>query len=472
MPRRRPQLHCRSGSRRRTDGALALLAGLVAALAAPRAGADAAAIRANLKAFFQAPTAERRRELAAQIAADRAFDRARLSTWLHETELFEPLEPGPRELPVTLRANDPRVVTLRIPKNYDPKHQWPLLYALHGTGGTGPHIIRYLEQVLGPQVDEFVIAAPTAYGQRVIHESGPASDEHPAVLQAVRELVHVDSDRVYITGYSLGGHTTWTIVTLHADQFAAAIPIAGSLVLPEVDKLWEVFLPNLAHTHVLCCWGARDTRAADGTVESEQGGVAGMNRKLMSLAVKAGVSAIPFEDPEKAHGDIVPPDELLANALAKTRAHYPAKVAHTFRRTHQSSAYWVEAAEWKGPAWEEQVFRGTLKAGEDPRDALVRMIRDRLGKLDGEHTGQSVRVNRKRVDDLTIWFGDAPDMAIDWSKPVVINVSGKKVFEDRLEPDLLLCLNEARRTYDFDRLRWAAIHVKSGEKTRVVRGTD
>ncbi|MGE0481818.1 MAG: prolyl oligopeptidase family serine peptidase [Phycisphaerae bacterium] len=451
---------------------LGLVACFAAAFAVAPAAADPGAIRANLKAFFHAPTAERRRELAAQIAADRSFERARLSTWLHEADLFEPLEPGPRELPVTLDTDEKRLVTLRIPASYDAKRKWPLIYALHGTGGAGPQIIRYLEHVLGAQVDEFVIAAPTAYGQRVIHEPGPASDEHPAVIRALRELVHVDSDRVYLTGYSLGGHTSWTVATLHADQFAAAIPIAGSLVLPEVDKLWDVFVPNLAHTHVLCCWGARDTRAADGTVESEHGGVAGMNRKLLSLAVKAGVSAIPFEDPEKAHGDIVPPAELLANALAKTRAHYPAKIEHTFRRTHQSSAYWVEAAEWKGPAWEEQVFRGTLKAGENPRDAMVRMIRDRLGKLDGEHTGQSVRVNRKRVDDLTIWFGDAPDIEIDWAKPVVVNVSGKKVFDDRLEPDLLLCLNEARRTYDFDRLRWAAIRVKSGEKPRVVRGTD
>jgi len=375
---------------------------------------------------------------------------------------FAPREPGPHELSVALDTGEARNVTVRIPKHYDPARAYPLLYALHGTGGDGPGFLQFAERLLEKRVDDYIVAAPTGYGQRVIHEEGPPSSEHIAVLTAVRKYAHVDSDRVYITGYSLGGHTTWTVAVLHADQFAAAIPLAGSFVLPDVDKLWDDFLPNLANTAVLCCWGAKDTKTAGGTVESEHGGVAGMNRKLIERARQAGVAAVGFEDPQQGHGGVWPQPELLDQALSKRRVHYPAKVTHKFRRVTDAQAYWLEAREWKGKEWTEAVFKGTLKPGENPRDALVREIRYRLGQLEGERDGQTISIRRKNVDDIIVWFGDAADAGLDWGKPVLLKASGNKAFEGVLKPSVLMCLSEAARTYDFDRIRWAAVRVKGG----------
>lgn len=435
------------------------------ALLTPLARADETAIRAALGEFFTTRDSTRRAALAKAIEADPAFDRSKLSQWLHAAVPFPPREPGPQELPVALDTGDTRSVTVRIPQNYDPTRAYPLLYALHGTGGDGPGFLPFAELLLGQRRDDFVIAAPTGYGQRVIQEDGPPSSEHMAVLTAVRKYAHVDSDRIYITGYSLGGHTTWTVAVLHADQFAAAIPMAGSLLLPDVDKLWDDFLPNLSNTAVLCCWGAKDTKSADGTVESEHGGVAGMNRKLIERARQAGVAAVGQEDPEKGHGGVRPQADLLEQALSKRRAHDPARVSHKFRRVIDAQTYWLEAREWKGKEWTESVFKSTLKPGEDPHDALIREIRYRLGQLEGERAGQTISIKRKNVDDIMVWIGDTPDTGIDWSKPVLIKASGNKAFEGVLKPSVLLCLREAQRTGDFDRLRWAGVRVRNSKGT-------
>ena len=37
----------------------------------------------------------------------------------------------------------------------------------------------------------------------------------------------VDEDRVYVTGLSMGGFGTWSLLALHPDRFAAAAPICG-----------------------------------------------------------------------------------------------------------------------------------------------------------------------------------------------------------------------------------------------------
>jgi poly(3-hydroxybutyrate) depolymerase len=47
------------------------------------------------------------------------------------------------------------------------------------------------------------------------------------VLELAQSNLEIDSDRVYLTGHSMGGHGTWHLATLHPDRFAAAGPSAG-----------------------------------------------------------------------------------------------------------------------------------------------------------------------------------------------------------------------------------------------------
>ncbi|MCH8807848.1 MAG: hypothetical protein IH986_17420 [Planctomycetes bacterium] len=436
--------------------------------AASPAVADEAAILSDIKAFFESGDIDRRESIARRIESDPDYDRAKVGEWLNRADLFQPLEPGTRTLRIPLDTGQSRSVLLRVPKDYDPKKAWPFIYGLHGSHGTGDGIMRYVEAVLGDAVDDFIIAAPTHYKQAVIHSQGEASAEHPIVWHTLKKTAHIDSDRMYVMGYSLGGHSSWTLGILHADRFAAVLPVAGSFFLPYLEQLWPPFLPNLQNTHVLNSWGAGDDLAQDGVSPSPEGGITESNRKLRDMADEFKLNLISFEDPDKGHGGVRPPRELLDQALSRVRQQYPNVIEHTFRYAYQGRAYWVEVHDWRGKYWVGPNL-GTLRLreGEDPHAAMRREIRSRLGRIRGRIAGQTIDVRRKHFGVCTVWFGDG---MIDWEQPVLLKVSGRKAFEGLLKPDLFVCLMQAVRTYDLQRLRWAGLRFKSGRKTKPITG--
>ncbi len=443
---------------------------LLVALAGGGAGrADEAAILADMRAFFETEDTARRVELAERIEQDPAYDRAQVRAWLHRAGLFTALRPGKLDIQVPLNAGGTRTVVLRIPKDYDPTRPWPLIYALHGMGGHAADIIGYVQHLLGDDVEKYVIAAPDRYADTAIHQNEwPPTGEHSAALLKIRQTVHVDSDRVFVLGYSMGGHTSWTLAMLYADQFAGAIPLAGSFTMIVAEKLWETFLPNVADLPVLCVWGADDTKDNDRR-ESPEGGIAGMNRKLRELTGRLPLPVTMIELPDTGHGGVVPPADELAKILAGTRVQYPRKVEHAFRHLCQGSAYWLEAHRWTGEQWTDKKRTIVLREGEpnlDLDELAAREYRSLLGALSGAIDGQEIRVHRKKINELTVWIGDG---MIDWDQPVVLKTGDKEPFEIKLQPDLYICLAQAARTWDFDRLRWAGIRVRpSAGKPHVV----
>ena len=427
--------------------------------------ADDRAIVADIEAFFRTGELAVRENIVTRIESNPAYQRDRVSDWLHRADLFPAFEPGRHSLSVPLPDNTMRSVTVRVPTKYDSCRPWPLIYALHGTGGNADYIIDYIEHVLGPRIDQYIVSAPTGYEEVVIHtEVWPPRGEHLACLSAIKRNVHVNSDRVYALGYSRGGHAAWTLAVLHADRFAGAVPLASSFVLVCVDRLWGDFAPNLANTRLLSVWGAKDTVGDDGQ-PSPQGGIAGLNRLLRDQMAGPSLPIAFLELPNKGHGDVVPPPGALRTLLTATRTQYPTSVEHTFRHLYQGQAYWLEAHAWSGPEWTDKPVPFRRRGNEHPLDTAARGYRSRLGYLKGEVRGQDVRVKRKRIKELTVWFGDG---MIAWDQPVPLNVSGRVVFHDRLTPDLHVCLTQAVRTYDFDRLRWAGLRFRSHGKTRVV----
>jgi len=218
---------------------------------ASAAQADEAAILADIKAFFETSDEARRGETARRVESDPAYDRTKVRGWLHRADLFEPLAAGRTQIRVPIDDGSTLAVTLRIPRNYDHHHPYPLLYVLHGRGGDGDGIIGYVEQLLGNDIEQYVVAAPTGYRQVIIHSTTPPSSEHLAVLRAVRKTAHVNSDRVFSLGFSRGGHAAWTLAILHPDQVAGIMPVAGTLISPHYEELFETFLPNIANTRVV-----------------------------------------------------------------------------------------------------------------------------------------------------------------------------------------------------------------------------
>jgi pimeloyl-ACP methyl ester carboxylesterase len=438
---------------------LASVTALALLPAAPRAArADEAAVLADLKAFFATADAGRRAALAARIAADPAYRRDRVGEWLHRLDLHAPLPGGARELRVPVGFGQVRTVTLRIPRGYTPARPWPLIYALHPSGGSGPQFISYVEGLLGEEVEGFVVAAPTGYHQTSLDAPPPFTVDHLAILRAVRQEVHVDSDRVYALGFSLGGYAAWAVACLHADQLAGAVAISSAFsVPPGEDGLWRLMLPNLAHLPVLNVWGAEDTLEVLGTRTLQPvGGIASLNRRLVEWTRGMSLPWRQIEIPGRGHGGATPPRGPLLAILAGRREHYPRLVEHNFRHLHQGQAYWLEAESWQGERWGADPIAYSRQSGESEDQAFGRAARALLGHLRGEIAGQTIEVDQRHVGEMTVWIGDG---MIDWRQPVIVKAGGRQVFAGTLAPDLLVCLSQAARTLDFDRLRWASVSL-------------
>jgi len=441
--------------------------------AATAARADQIEILTQFQAFFETDNADRRGEIARRIESDPSYDRARVSEWLHAAGLFDPHRPGRRQIRVPIDDGSTLNVTLRIPAEYDPQRPYPLVYVLHGAGGNGTGVIRYVEQLLGEEIEQYVVAAPSGYRQVVIRSTTPPSAEHLAALLAIKRTAHIDSGHVYVVGYSRGGHAAWTLAVLHPDQFAGVIAVAGTLILQDYGELFETFLPNIASTRVFACWGENDVMSADNVTPSEDGGIAGLNCQLCKLAAGLELPLTWYQVPDKGHADVTPPREDIDKLLSARREHYPRSIRHVFRLIYQGQTAWIEAHAWRGSWWDDQPLKVSFHEGENPDDprvqraALARAVRGRLGELRGEIEGQQIKVYRKKISELTVWVGDG---MIDWDKPVSLKVNGRQAFEGKLTPDLFVCLTQAARTYDFDRLRWAGLRFKSGSKTRLVTG--
>jgi pimeloyl-ACP methyl ester carboxylesterase/tetratricopeptide (TPR) repeat protein len=80
--------------------------------------------------------------------------------------------------------------------------------------------------------------------------------EHAAVLGALREACKrfsIDTDRVYLTGHSMGGDAAWDIALAHPDLWAGVIPITA-----RTDRYVERYSQNGAHLPMYFVGGELD----------------------------------------------------------------------------------------------------------------------------------------------------------------------------------------------------------------------
>ena len=99
--------------------------------------------------------------------------------------------------------------------------------------------------ILGDAAQSHLIVAPQDIGPLGFTESDEVVDQPRRLLYSVRRQFHIDNDRVFLMGYSIGSHNTWMAAVMHADCFAGIMPLATPLQLIGSDMLYDVLTPNL-----------------------------------------------------------------------------------------------------------------------------------------------------------------------------------------------------------------------------------
>lgn len=123
-----------------------------------------------------------------------------------------------------------------LPKEYQAEgnKRWPLMLFLHGAGERGTDVQRVaihgpMQLVKQGTNVPFIIVAPLCpTGEQW------QNDSLLKLLDTVTATYAVDTDRIYLTGLSMGGYGTWNLGVSRPEKFAAIAPICGGGQLLDV----------------------------------------------------------------------------------------------------------------------------------------------------------------------------------------------------------------------------------------------
>jgi predicted peptidase len=130
---------------------------------------------------------------------------------------------------------------LYLPEGYkaDGAEKWPLLLFLHGSGERGDNLEAVTKH--GPpkliaegKQSPFIVVSPQCPKEQRWNAAALAK-----LVDHLANTHQVDRSRLYVTGLSMGGAGTWSLLTEYPNLFAAAVPICGRVDPAAAAKLTD-----------------------------------------------------------------------------------------------------------------------------------------------------------------------------------------------------------------------------------------
>jgi dienelactone hydrolase len=422
--------------------------------ASPALSNSAAA--ALLHDFFLEPDAAARAALAAKFAPLAPKSCNDLRALLHRAATFPDLQPGSQTFQTKPDGPVPAInYTLRVPPNYKSSagRPWPLIVACHPLGGSGQAFVAFVENLLGPDVDNFLIACPDAPDHGVFTPTRINAEYPRLVLEDVRHRANLDSNRSILMGYSKGGYTTWYAALFDPGDWAAAIPMAACPLSQAQTPGMTLYLPNVLDLALQLHWGALDS------LEGQSEGTNTYNREVAAEMKRLGAKKFEgLEYPGQGHDLTLQTAKIRAFALAARRQPFPDQGHLIFHALWQGRAWSVRAL---AAAHEDFDFSKNISVSINSKEDLLQAVKAYYLKADFD-----LQVRLRSVDNTFVVLSkdlqeleiELPADRLDWSRPVQVLVNTKSIFAGRRAVDYPELLETARRSYDLDRLVAARLH--------------
>lgn len=326
---------------------------------------------------------------------------------------------------------------VQLPPEYDPHRLYPAVVTLDGAGTTPQQQIDWWAGVRGE--DGRRLGQATRQGYIVIAPDWARSSqkqykmsaaEHAAVLNALREACRrfaIDTDRVFLSGHSMGGDAAWDIGLAHPDLWAGVVPISarGDRYLGPLDA-------NCQYVPLYLVTGQLDgDDAAENTLRLDR-----------CLSHGYNVTAVEFVGRGREHFS----DEIFRlfewmNRLR--RDFHPKDFTCTSVRTWDNYFWWVELDD----------FPAALMA--NPPDWPRGSKHPHTTAAVNASSGITVKSGAHRA---TIWL--TPDVA-DFRNKIAIRFNGAaaRLPDQAIEPSLEVMLEDARTRSDRQHPFWAKLEM-------------
>jgi predicted peptidase len=153
---------------------------------------------------------------------------------------------------------------LYLPENYDSNASYPLVLFLHGAGESGTNntlqVIIHISGLIDQTFSNYpaILIAPQLPSSSGWSPANPV-DLTPGILQSVINDYAVDTNRLYVTGLSMGGFGSMRYLDSYTDgaglEFASAISMHGGYTYTPNPQAVEHF----SHVPIWLIHGSNDT---------------------------------------------------------------------------------------------------------------------------------------------------------------------------------------------------------------------
>jgi pimeloyl-ACP methyl ester carboxylesterase len=341
-----------------------------------------------------------------------------------------------------------------LPSTYDHAALWPLVVIGHG--GSAARDLEFGEWAARGGMEPFWCEAAERFGPLLLApltDRGWGAIGNSILFSAISRMTrafHVDPDRIYLTGHSMGGHLTWRSAMNFPDRWGAVSPMSGGY-----DYVADRSVENLTNVPGFATWGTR-----------EPFDIGEANRKIRAW-MDAHDSPWVFAECDGGH-EIFP--EQVPRVAGFFADHPRNLYRHRLRargggplRFEAADAHpeWNRVHAWKrGRAIPADTCHWLRLAALPPDTPPGEAVQEVAATLRDDDTFEIASTNARR---LRIHLH--PRM-VARSRPVTVRVNGAVLFRGPVRPDLATMLELVREFDDRGRIFHAAIDVEIPEALR------
>jgi predicted esterase len=359
-----------------------------------------------------------------------------------ETEPAADGPPGFYELAVSGLTSEPDITYLvQLPPEYDPYRRYPCVVTLNGAGTTPAQQIDWwagaFNESAGLRLGQaarhgyLVVAPQWSRPHQTSYEY--SAREHAAVLSSLRDACRrfsVDTNRVFLSGHSMGGDAAWDIGLAHPDLWAGVLPIVAT-----ADKYISRYWENGRSLPMYFVAGEMDGDR--------------MNRNSMDLdryLNKHTYDVIVVVFQGRGHEHFIDEIQRLFVWMdLHRRAFFPKEFTTVSLRPWDNYFWWAEL--------QSLPSRSTVLPVNWPPDSGVRPAR-----TEGRILENNRITLRTGAEQATVWL--SPEM-VDFSQRVVVTINGRS-YGQGVEPRADVLLEDVRTRGDRQYPFWTRVDGSSG----------
>jgi predicted esterase len=399
-------------------------------------------IRDLVRDYMRAETKLERKELLEKIQTQEGAVPALIAKLL--VHMKPPIETKPQEnegsfelmVESSIPDEPPMKYLVELPPEYNPYRRYPAVLTLHGAGTNAELQIDWwagksnsAERRFGQSGRHGYIVVAPLWAKPHQKEYEYSAREHLGVLAVLRDASRrfsIDTDRVFLSGHSMGGDAAWDIGLAHPDVWAGVIPIVA-----ESDKYIKNYWGN-ARQLPLPNHGGLPMYFVAG--EFDGGKMVKNATELDRYLTKPGFDVTVVEYLGRGHEHFQ--DELLRIfewMERKQRNFYPKEFEATTSRVWDNFYWWLEI----------EKFDAAFVAATD--------IWPPKAKLQVE--GKRMQTNSLRYTvgkhKASVWL--SPEL-VDFAKPIELNGKSRNV-----TPSIEVMLEDVRTRVDRQHPFWAKV---------------